>query len=196
MPRRSTIPPRSRRGTRKLTGCTWPTESSRSSFRNCFQAETWERAQGALLIPYCLPYQTGDWRGLGKAQRPVHDANELLREYSDVDGREGRHTQGKSHASTDRKQSLVQSFAHKHLVRDTHVVIKPEHRVEDGERCQHIMAALNQAEEDKILSIEASQGWDTRQREQENKHQHGFGGRTEIKAGDVVHLVANHIALP
>ncbi len=57
------------------------------------------------------------------------------------------------------------------------------------------MAAFDQAQENEILSVKARQRRDPGQREQKDQHQHGFGGGAEIEACDVVHLIANDVAL-
>ena len=57
------------------------------------------------------------------------------------------------------------------------------------------MAAFHQAEKDEVLALEARQRRDSRERKQEDQHQHGFDGSAGIEAGDVVDFIADHVAM-
>ena len=47
----------------------------------------------------------------------------------------------------------------------------------------------------KYFPVKSRHGRDAGQREQEDQHQDGFGGGTEVESGDIVHFVADYVAL-
>ena len=58
------------------------------------------------------------------------------------------------------------------------------------------MAALDQAQKDKVFSVEPGQRRNPSKRQQEHQHQHSFGRSTLEQPGDVVDFVADHLPMP
>ena len=58
------------------------------------------------------------------------------------------------------------------------------------------MTTLNQAQENKVFSVEPGQRRNPRERQQKNQHQYSFRRSALEQPGDVVDFVADHLPMP
>src|SRR5262252_261312 len=128
-------------------------------------------------------------------QRPIYRLNDWLRVHADDDRRQCRNSERYPHRKAYWQALSLDGLPHEHRIRDLQVVVESEQRVQHGERRQHVMLALYQAQEDVVLSEEAGHRRNSRERQQEEKHEYRFDRLPLIQARDVVEFVADHAAV-
>src|SRR6266511_704282 len=87
--------------------------------------------------------------------RPVYRADEDVREESHCNRGRGGYEQREAHRWSGRDRLLAIGLAHEHGIGDLQVVVEANDGVEHRGRSQHVVARLDEAEEDEVLAVEA-----------------------------------------
>src|SRR5262249_36851066 len=129
-------------------------------------------------------------------QRPVHKLDEAVWQQANVQGRNASHSNGDAHGNADRQ--LIFAFfrlAHEHRVGHLQVVVESEDGVDHRERGEHVMAALDQAQENEIFAPEPCEWRKSGKRKQEDEHKHGFHGCARVESVEIIEFITDDIAM-